>query len=82
MTVFARFDNYTFLCKMVISDDSAGYALPPKPNVVLRKWLPQNDVLGHRHVKLLSILESVWYGVPMLGVPYTRFCSLICTCWI
>ncbi|XP_045474742.1 UDP-glycosyltransferase UGT5-like [Harmonia axyridis] len=51
--------------------------LPGKPkNVVIRKWLPQNDILAHKNVKLFithggifSILEAVNNGVPCLAFP-------------
>ncbi|KAJ3657226.1 hypothetical protein Zmor_016242 [Zophobas morio] len=50
---------------------------PDKPkNVVTRKWLPQQDILGHRNVKvfitqggLQSLEESITNCVPMVGMP-------------
>lgn len=46
------------------------------PNVFTSKWLPQNDVLGHKKVKLFIThcgsggqYDSLYHGVPMLGFP-------------
>ncbi|KAG7213732.1 hypothetical protein KM043_002966 [Ampulex compressa] len=51
--------------------------LPHKPdNVLIRKWLPQFDILSHPNVKcylghggLLGLSEGVYNGVPMVLVP-------------
>ncbi|XP_002138039.2 UDP-glucuronosyltransferase 2A2-like [Drosophila pseudoobscura] len=51
--------------------------LPGKPeNVFISKWFPQQAVLAHPKVKLfithggmLSTVESLHYGKPMLGLP-------------
>ncbi|XP_034662798.1 UDP-glucuronosyltransferase 2B1-like [Drosophila subobscura] len=51
--------------------------LPGKPaNVLIKKWYPQPDILAHSNVKifithggLLSTIESLYFGKPVLGLP-------------
>ncbi|XP_055920237.1 UDP-glucosyltransferase 2 isoform X2 [Eupeodes corollae] len=50
------------------------------PNVKLSRWLPQQDILGHRklrafvtHGGLLSMYETVYHGVPVVTMPV--FCD-------
>ncbi|XP_050314658.1 UDP-glycosyltransferase UGT5-like [Anthonomus grandis grandis] len=51
--------------------------LPGKSdNVMIRKWLPQMDILGHPNVKLFishagygSTLETIYHGMPSLMIP-------------
>lgn len=51
--------------------------LPGRPdNVMIDKWLPQEDILAHPNVKLfishaglLSMTESIYHGVPFVGIP-------------
>ncbi|KAH8312485.1 hypothetical protein KR044_011015 [Drosophila immigrans] len=51
--------------------------LEDKPeNVLISKWFPQPDILAHLNVKLfithgglLSTIESIYFGKPVLGLP-------------
>lgn len=51
--------------------------VPVPENVVLRKWLPQQDILGHpnirlfiSHAGLLSTQQSIYHGVPTIYFPF------------
>ncbi len=51
--------------------------MPGKPaSVMLKKWLPQQDVLGHPNVRLFvthggmgSMIEAVYHGKPVMAIP-------------
>nr|XP_023965383.1 LOW QUALITY PROTEIN: UDP-glucuronosyltransferase 3A1-like [Chrysemys picta bellii] len=45
-------------------------------NVKIADWIPQNDLLGHPMARLLvthggmnSLMESIYHGVPVVGIP-------------
>ncbi|XP_078531072.1 UDP-glucuronosyltransferase 3A1-like [Lissotriton helveticus] len=45
-------------------------------NAKIFDWLPQNDLLGHPKVRLMvthggmnSLMESIYHGIPVLGIP-------------
>ena len=63
------------LDKTVIMKYDEAIESPPK-NVLIKRWLPQQDILAHENVKLfitqgglLSQIESINRGVPMLVMP-------------
>lgn len=72
LLAFEEMPNYNFLWKFETN------TLPTKlpKNVMIKEWLPQNDILAHSRTKafishggLMSTLESTWHGVPIIGIP-------------
>ncbi len=71
MSAFGSLERYTFLWRFQNLDK-----LSVPGNVVLKEWLPQNDLLADEKVKLFvthcgknGLYESVYHGKPMLGIP-------------
>ena len=70
MTVFSSIPQ-----RIVWNYDSTKIKVIPK-NIKFMKWLPQNDLLGHPNIRLFITHcgnagqhESLYHGVPMLGIP-------------
>lgn len=72
---FAEIPDYNFLWKF----ESEVKDLPhsPSANLMVSKWLPQNDILAHPNLKafvshggMLSTHEALWHGKPIIGMPF------------
>ncbi|XP_049545404.1 UDP-glycosyltransferase UGT5-like [Anopheles darlingi] len=68
---FARLDQVLVIWKW----ENATLANQP-PNVIVGPWMPQQQLLAHPNVRLhithggsLSMMETVYYGKPILGLP-------------
>jgi glucuronosyltransferase len=73
LETFKQIPNYNFLWKFEADE------LPIKKpeNVEISKFLPLKDILAHPNIKafvthggVLSMQESLWYGKPMVGMPF------------
>ncbi|KAL1513968.1 hypothetical protein ABEB36_003302 [Hypothenemus hampei] len=72
---FDKLVQKTVVWKDNIDDDEHPFRDKPS-NILIHKWIPQNDVLGHVHTKLLittgstlSIQEAIYHGVAVIGLP-------------
>lgn len=69
---FRQLPNYNFIWKY---ESDLNISLPK--NVKIVSWVRQNDILANpktkafiSHCGLLGTHEAVWYGIPVIGIPF------------
>lgn len=75
LETFASIPDYNFLWKF--ESEPKDLPIAPSKNVMVGKFLPQNDILAHpnivafiSHSGMLSTHESLWHGKPIIGMPF------------
>ena len=75
-TLFSAFSKLKQTVVMRFPDDIEAARKKASSNLHLVSWLPQNDMLGHNktvafvtHCGNNGLYESIYHGVPMVGVP-------------
>jgi len=70
-SAFRRLESYRIIWRIQNTDD-----LNIPDNVMVARWLPQNDILAHSSVKLFIThcgingqYEALYHGIPMIGFP-------------
>lgn len=70
MSVFAKLKQ-----RVIVKWDTEDIDYKPK-NVLIKSWLPQDDILAHENIKLFishgglgGVAEAKYHGVPIVGVP-------------
>jgi UDP:flavonoid glycosyltransferase YjiC (YdhE family) len=68
--------NESVIWKYRFQGDTNHLSIPK--NVLIRDWIPQNDILGHQNTRLFIThcgnsgqFEALYAGVPMIGFPLT-----------
>ena len=71
LSAFARLPQ-----RVIIKSNSSQVAAPIPRNVMMVPWVPQQEVLAHPATKLFithcgtfGVLEAIYHGVPMVGMP-------------
>uniref|UniRef100_A0A0K0ENR1 glucuronosyltransferase n=1 Tax=Strongyloides stercoralis TaxID=6248 RepID=A0A0K0ENR1_STRER len=74
LETFKQFPNITFIWKY--EDDNISFA-KEYPNVILKKWIPQVDLLSDKRINLFithgglnSAIELSYQGIPSIFVPF------------
>lgn len=74
LKTFSQIPDYNFIWKF--ESDVKDLPIVPSKNVMVGKFLPQNDILAHPNLKafishsgMLSTHEALWHGKPIIGMP-------------
>lgn len=80
LEIFKSLPQYNFIWKF--ESEISELPIVPSKNVMILKFLPQNDLLAHpkviafvTHSGLLSTHEALYHGVPMIGLKNAQVCS-------
>merc|ERR1711909_69620 len=74
LDVFSQLEEYTIIWKW---DEEEVVGLPS--NVVLSKWLPQQDLLAHPNLRVFvthgglgSLVEAIYHKAVIVGIPLSN----------
>lgn len=73
LKVFAKMENVLVLWKF----ESVALKEKHGNNIIIGPWMPQQEILKHKNLKvfithggLLSTMEALFYGKPIIGIPF------------